>query len=829
MLNPHLDGLYTPDVSFKRTNIVFQCLGGVAIFLIAAAIAHGHFKSVGARDFNERNYTGWYAPSALYAAGHGWQNVALDRAPVLNEFLLGQTETLDAARLDPPATMNWTAYQTCHRYLVYSVGLVWRLFGISWESIEWYQTAVFALSALLLYALLLAGMNFLFAGAATLAFLMLPTVLLYTVAIRDFSKVPFLLLTLAVVMHLFARKTRPLTLVALMLGLGALLGIGLGFRQDAVTYLPIALLGALAAPLAAQDPFAKRAAIRAGAALALLVAFFTVASPILMAMEQTGRSTSWQILCGLSVEPEHNLGLRPASYEKMYLYCDSLPNAVAVSHYRRNLGDTGSDYMPFAPPMTRMRDACLLDYARTFPYDLFVRGLQGTVHSLTFPVPPKEVNEQPFAPAYHYGLYTAAAAILLLAAWNLPLAILIFGIFLYITATISLEFEYRHGFHLAFASLALPLLAISLTLRGAVLFFRRLRRGEARRALVAPAKGLLRMLAFLITIALLLGIPLGGAWLWQRTHVGDLLLDYQAATLQPVQTQTIDYGDTVLFRVLEPVALPDPPPAHAAFRDAYLVAELDAAVTEVGLAYDRGTPGSEIAGDIPVTSFIPPHNRVRLFFPVYNIDKVDGFPWMQFSGIVLPKAMAAHFHGLYRVTNEQDFPLFLVAAVPEKPGDFQRCQQPGLTPVPPTHGRYRLVGALDIPIRQAENLHAQGKTAEAIQQLQSLLAMDPRNQNAVVALAQIHKATGGTQAAADTLRAFIGAGHEAIGVNAEYDDLLRQSPELQQAPPPPPIPAQPEHVELEAPVLEPPMPNTGTLSPAPPAPAAIPTGVSANG
>jgi len=809
-------------VLFKRFNILFQCLGGLAIFLIAAAVAHSHFQTVGPRDFAERNYTGWYAPAALYAAGHGWTNVALDRAPVLNEFLLGQTDALDVARLDPPAVMEWTAYQICHRYLVYSVGIVWRFLGVSWQSVEYYQTFVFALSALLLYILLLAGMNFLFAGAATLGFILLPTVQLYAVAIRDFSKVPFLLLALAVVMHLFARKTRAWALIVAMIGLGAALGVGLGFRQDAITYLPIALLGALAAPLSARQPLRRRAVLHAGAAVALLVAFFAVASPILLAMEKTGRSTSWQILCGFSVEPEHNLGLRPASYEKMYLYSDTLPNAVAVSHYRRNYDNTTADYMPFAPPMTRMRDRCLLDYVRTFPHDVLVRWLQGSIHSLTSPVPPKEAAAQSFAPAYHYGLYTAAAAFLLLAAWNLPLAILILGIFLYVTGTISLEYEYRHGFHLAFVALALPLLALSLTLRGTVLFFRRLARKEWRPLLAVPARGVLRMAAFLLVAGLIVGIPLGGTWLWQSTQVGDLLLNLQTAKLEPVQTQAIDYGDITLFRVTQAVAPIDPPPAHPAFRDAYLVAEFDAAVTKMGLAYDRGTPGSEIAGDVPVTSFASEGERVRVFFPVYNVDTIDGFYWMQFSGISLPANMAAHFHGLYRVVNEEDFPLFVVATLPERPRDFRRHQRLGCTPVEPVHGYYQLVAPLDAPIRAAEALHAQGKTADAVAQLRALLAMDPLNQNAAVALAGIYNASGDTQAAMELLQGFLATGHEAIGAAYTYNQLLKQSPgTMQTLPVPAPAgvpaaPALPVNTGTLAPLPPAPASNTGTLSPTPP-------------
>jgi|GEM_PF-4229084 len=140
----------------------------------------------------------------------------------------------------------YNGWHDTHPILSTLIGRIWRLFGFSWEALWPIAGTLGALTIVSFYiALRCFGTPWL---AATLLFpALIPNAFFEQnfYYLRDFSKVPFILLAFAFLGLLFRPRTtyqgRLLTLVAST----ATIAIGTGFRQDAIVLLPV-IVGAAA-------------------------------------------------------------------------------------------------------------------------------------------------------------------------------------------------------------------------------------------------------------------------------------------------------------------------------------------------------------------------------------------------------------------------------------------------------------------------------------------------------------------------------------------------------------------------------------------------------
>ena len=135
------------------------------------------------------------------------------------------------ARVLPEEPNSVSAY---HRYLLYTVALFWRIFGISWTSLEPLCALLLGGCAVAVYGIMRLGMGRLLSALLTLAFVLSPQMLTMLPSLRDFGKAPFLLLIIFLLGVFIKYRLGTKTLAGLSVLLGLLNGIAMGFRQDAL-------------------------------------------------------------------------------------------------------------------------------------------------------------------------------------------------------------------------------------------------------------------------------------------------------------------------------------------------------------------------------------------------------------------------------------------------------------------------------------------------------------------------------------------------------------------------------------------------------------------
>jgi len=188
-----------------------------------------------------------FGPAVMFAAGHGWKNPDLDELPALHAFLHPPMpaahppaiDRFDVASLPAEvAVLPWDNFQLRQRYLIYAVGVTWRLFGVSWSALTPLYALMYGVSAALLYGIFRLGAARAIAAALTLLLVFSPIQLDNLVRLRDYSKAPFILAAILLLGYMLRHRLTPRRLAAIALLFGVVTGIGSGFRMDVVMCLP---------------------------------------------------------------------------------------------------------------------------------------------------------------------------------------------------------------------------------------------------------------------------------------------------------------------------------------------------------------------------------------------------------------------------------------------------------------------------------------------------------------------------------------------------------------------------------------------------------------
>ncbi len=269
----------------------------------------------------------------------------------------------------------------------------------------------------------------------------------------------------------------------------------------------------------------------------------------------------------------------------------------------------------------------------------------------------------------------AAATLLLIAGYDLRTAWVCLLLLLYFGGYTVMQYAPRHAFYLTF----IPLWMVGFLLTSGWKAWALARGsgslGEKTRAL---GRGCARALLFTACAGILLVTPLAVARPFQHRAVESVLPPYASPQLTPVATERGEDEGWVLFRVPQSVfdqsavsrRLFDEP------KTAYLMAECvsNVADEEIRVVYDH-----EGNGDFTETCAIPrsaatEFGTVRYFFPVYQdvVVSIDGASTKtKLRGIAMRPEWAGAFKGLYRVTNERDFPFLLNIALPQDMSFFR--------------------------------------------------------------------------------------------------------------------------------------------------------------
>ncbi|HPG67259.1 MAG TPA: tetratricopeptide repeat protein [Candidatus Hydrogenedentes bacterium] len=716
----------------------FRSDGPVLVLVVAAAagIVLPHlFLHTGLINVGTGMNARLFGPSVMVAAGREYSLPDAAQVPALNRFLRQEDTTLDPASLpDDIPLRRLRDWDKCHRYLLTLVGVVWRLFGISWTTYKIPMALLYCVTAAVAYGVFRLGMNRFLSAVGTLLFISSPQVLLTLLHLRDYSKAPFILLVLLILGYLLKKPVRPRRFVALAAVLGFVLGLGWGFRQDLVICVPVSVavlaLGVRGNPRLSMG--------RRAAAIALLFAcFYVPARPIIRTIrDEAGATATHDIMMGFATDCVDNLSLGRASYQVFYAFDDNLMHAVRSSYSQRILGDPVA--IPFeSPESAKVGHDVLAEIVKTFPADLAARGLAAVGYVLKDPrirmssrekAPNKVValTQKIHRPIGNhirrFGLFYAGTFVLFTMFRNLRLAWILFFLILYFCGYTSIQFQLRHAFHLGF----LALWFVGFWMDRLWWAGGRLRHSEVRATvktfLHSPRRWWSRRATWVVVscaaAAAMIAFPFHALRAYQDATVSNLQETYRQADLEPIQTRQVSWPNGwILFEPVLPwdaltegvdvraaawtavMALSGrfsgtplgPLIAGVALRESidrfvrseeavrfqYLAVDFAPGTSEhlVGITYDQSH--NPVGFDKVLAVQTPGGaggSATRYFFPVYEFDLpvYDILGPSRFLGIRVPKEQAQDLRAVYRVRNVNDFPLLLNLTLPPEDGLFRR-------------------------------------------------------------------------------------------------------------------------------------------------------------
>jgi hypothetical protein len=618
----------------KRRRILLD----VVAIVVVAGIAFGAAASAYRSDTGPYLYQKEFGPAVMFALGKGLVNPQLVPGDAVEEFLDLRVPRLDPERVPTMVPGEFNQFQNSFRYLLIAAGLWWRLTDIAWAQLAGLAGLMHAGSVVATYMLIRLFAPAMPAAIGALWFALSPLPLEYAASLRDFSKAPFVLAAIPLILAAAFRLEAARSLVLASAMLGAIIGIGLGFRMDVVVMVPIGLASIVL--FRGRYPWA---ALRQKAVAALvLTAMLTLTSwPVLSRMAAGGSNAFHFILLGCSEWFDTRLGVEQASYTLLPFYSDE----YLINQLRfRSISTRGVDArMPSAGYDDIGREQWLM-WVRHFPADVHTRLVSAinVVLNLPFRNPPAERAAGWFSWLNAFDGWGWAIGIGLLVAaarQALPLALLAALLLAALTGYPSLQFDPRHYFHLQAVPIAAIVAMTWAALAAAV-------NAARRRSLPAPAAWIAwrwPVLGALTVAALATAAPAAALRTYQAGHLRQVFGEVLRADREAMAVTFAPLGADRWLAEWDGAS--GRPSAVPGLRHAFYVAEFAAteprAIMSVGLRYSE-KPTWEACS--LVRTLITSQGVARFAFPVYTHEGES-----RFEGLEMGSAMRQRLSGIYRV------------------------------------------------------------------------------------------------------------------------------------------------------------------------------------
>jgi hypothetical protein len=600
-------------------------------------------------------YQHYFEPAVMIACGHGFVDIQGEQPAALGDFLDRRRDALSCS--DIPADVHLGREQVVRpwRYLMYFVGISWRILGMSWRGMGPAFGFLFGASVALIYGLCRLAMSRLPALGAALAVSVSTLHLLNLPHLRDFAKEPF---TLALFLILGLLVTRPPTyrwVAALAGAYGVVLGIGYGFRTDFLINIPLFLL--VLALFVEGGPL-RHLKVKLAGVGAFFAAFLIVGWPILSSVYRDG-GCQWHVtLLGLTSPFDESLHVTPAPYDFGHQYSDSYVAAEIRDYARREALPPGG--LKFC---SHEYDAASGGYlstiVRTFPADIMTRAYASVLQIVELPfVRPDRPLLNWHASLYDarenllqlntgWGVYAVGAAMVLVSGANARLGLFLLFFVLFVGGYPAIQFQDRHFFHLEF----IPWFAMGFVVNQVFVGLWSLRR-DARLRLAAAFPGARRAALMAAGSAAALIGALALLRSYQERNAAALLNSYLAAPRVAVDTSDRAALDQIVAggRVL---------------LDIELNLSACAASQNVLFRYDVPSPGLDFSRTVAVRTPSGVSGTARVLAPAF-----EGF-----AGINLTPPSQGCVARVSRLADARPFPLLLNATlVPgwERRGLYQR-------------------------------------------------------------------------------------------------------------------------------------------------------------
>jgi hypothetical protein len=589
-----------------------------------------------------------FGPAVMVAAGRGFVNPSFVAGSPLDDFLAVRRMSIDRADVANVVEKPLDQFQQATRYLMLAFGYVWKIAGISWTAVGTVAGVLCGLTVVASYAICRAWLPLPLAIVGALLMCLSPLHLQQLPNVRDYSKAPFILLALALMVGLALRPMSRRALVLLAAACGAVIGIGAGFKMDVFAMTPIAIAGLVL--FRDRRPWTG-VRDKALASAALVASLAVAASPMFLHLGAKGSNGFHVIVLGYSDPFDAELGLTRPAYSILPSYDDIYLSSALREYGLRTTGTT-----PNYP--SAEYDAAGRSYwfhiVRHFPADVATRAIGATarVLNLVFDNPTQNfltpasadesrlwvllTNQLPHRARVDaiferlsaldgWGLLLGAVLVAAGAAVAPRVGLFAAWIVLVTAAYASLQFSDRHVFHLQI----LPILGV-LVVFAIIFHARSIDVGVVRRSAVVLGSV---MAAVVLCIVILRA--------YQDVHLARLFDSYVTAGSHTVTSALADTGHGTSVAALSL----DPPMLGGHRRAGYYMVEFDggpASKTEwIDVHYAHGDGAQDYSRVIPVTETSGVN---RVFIPAYG-----QFPVFGFESLEVSELLKARLRGISRV------------------------------------------------------------------------------------------------------------------------------------------------------------------------------------
>jgi hypothetical protein len=391
----------------------------------------------------------------------------------LSQFLKQKRDYLDCSELPRGVMLQENPPQQLWYYLISTVGVIWKVTGISWPVVDKLVAFLFSLSIAISYGIFRLGMGRFLAVILSLLLCGSALHLNYLPWMRDYSKAPFML-AVFFFLGLFVRSHStqfPFLILSAILGL--IVGIGYGYRVDLLITFPIIFFTILFFLPNTISYFKKITAS------AILVSTFLVSAyPVLLMNDKTGNGGFEQALQGLMLPFNKALKIEKSPiYEIGHQYNDFLSSTLIGAHADHFLHLDLDKYMTsptstfnFATKNYDQASYSLAKYIiKMFPGDILTRAYASAQQVLNLGFCDWQANllisTNNFANLFYkhsrpvlgvfqnYGAELSLLAIFCIAIFKMRIAIFLLVFIVYFASYPGIQFDPRHFFYLEFISL----------------------------------------------------------------------------------------------------------------------------------------------------------------------------------------------------------------------------------------------------------------------------------------------------------------------------------------------------------------------------------------
>lgn len=595
-----------------------------------------------------------YIPSAMFAAGRGLHNAPVEPGSAFFNFLQFGQQYIDETEVQNLPIQPLDPHQAYHRYLLWTVGAWWQLRGISWDAFKELSIFFLVLTAWLIYGCMVFFVPWWLAVPLTICAVTAPAMLFTVQYLRDFAKAPFFLGVLLSAL-IFIRNGRKGN-HALTFGVvsGLITGIGMGFRRDFIIVPPVLAGLLILVPMPGESARLRRWGYRVVGGTLMVSTLLFSGWPIWQALYTFGSLTDHDTLMGFATNGDVEMGVYPASYEKIPLLNDLYVSACATAYEQFGMGQASAALPLVIPPYpgANAKSQLIRHFIQDFPWDTLVVRWAAAAITLTKGIQPHQAVL--LAHLETVGEMMAALAVcVLLFRYGFRGLLMVLLLFVFPGYT-SLQFSMRHGFHFSFLPwLSAGLIVISV-IRGLQFLIRFGRSGKILKYGNICTPNRKQLLLMVCGILVFCGIA-GGLKLYQQKKQLENAHRLRSAISNPIPFMKDRWDEWVLF-IPQP-ARPENPEQIQAFNK--LAPDMMMADYCVA-AFDKGTPPWAIqlvyedtrgwdGFSVPIRLYLPDweHTKWFLCFPVFQVRQ--GHHLIRFAGLGVDSAVETKFLGFFDV------------------------------------------------------------------------------------------------------------------------------------------------------------------------------------